>query len=391
MRSRLSGKGFVLVAGCCLFWAVFGWPFLTHAYESDFLCYYIGGTIVRQGRFADLYHPAAQSQVQQIVAPAVKELRPYVRPPWFALCIAPLTFLPLVNAYIVWAGMMFAILIATWVWGFLRFGEFALVLAALFLPSNLGTFAAQDCALMLAIVCIFFASAERERLFVSGMALGVGLIKPHLLLLFPLWMLLQKRWRMLAGLALAVVALLATATLILGASGLSAYLHLLLHGQTELGYSRSSDRMLNIYSLPANFGISSRAVNAVLAAIVVGLAACRLRFAPVWQSLCLASTGSLLISPHAFEYDGGMLLLSIWLVMANSGSKSSRYSALVLAAPFTFFFTMTNRPFRCIPALALFVFFLALVRERPERFPSGMDVCPQPQHQSPIADSLHGT
>lgn len=368
MRPSVSGTGLAIVTGCCLFWAAFGWPFLTHSYESDFLCYYIGGTIVREGHFSDLYRPAAQMQVQELVAPSVKEPRPYVRPPWFALFIAPLTFLPLVNAYIVWAGTMFAILIATWVWAFMRFGEFALVLAALFLPTNLGTFAAQDCAVMLAVICIFFVCEQRGNFFLSGTTLGIGLIKPHLLLLFPLWMIVQKRWRMLAGFTLAAAALLAIATLILGASGFFAYLHLLLQGQTELGYSHSPDRMLNIYSVPVNFGIGSGALNAVLAAIVVGLAVFRLWSASAWQAVCVVSAGSLLISPHVFEYDGGMLLLSIWLVMGNSVSKRSRYSALVLAAPVTFFFTMASRPFHCVPALTLFIFFLAVVAEQPARF-----------------------
>src|SRR5258708_29464069 len=106
---------------------------------------------------------------------------------------------------------------------------------------------------MLAVLCLFFILSKRERSFLSGMALGIGLIKPHLLLLFPVWMLLQKRWRMLAGFVAVAATLLATAVLILGTSGVAAYLDLLLHGNTELGHS--PDTMLNIYSLPVNFGI----------------------------------------------------------------------------------------------------------------------------------------
>jgi hypothetical protein len=64
------------VAGCCLFWAMLGFSFLTNSYKNDFLTFYIGGTIARQGRFADLYRPAAQMQVQELVAPSVKEPRP---------------------------------------------------------------------------------------------------------------------------------------------------------------------------------------------------------------------------------------------------------------------------------------------------------------------------
>ncbi|MGA2373841.1 MAG: glycosyltransferase family 87 protein [Candidatus Korobacteraceae bacterium] len=371
MRLRVSGTGLVIVAVSFCFWGMLGAPILIDAYHfgegiNDFLCYYIGGTLAREGHFADLYRPAAQIQVQERVAPSVKGPRAYIRPPWFALALAPLTSLPLLRAYTIWVGVMFTILLGTWAWGTAWFGEPALLLAALFLPANLGFCFGQDCAAMLAVLCVFFMLSEREKPFLAGMALGVGLIKPHLLLLFPVWMLLQKRWRMLAGFAAVAATLLATAVLILGTSGVASYLDLLLHGNTEIG-GRSPQTMLNIYSLPVNFGIESRPLNALLAVSIVGLAVFGVRRAPVWRAICIASTGSLLISPHVFGYDAALLLLPIWLVMANFTSNLSRYSALVLCAPVTFLSTLAIRPFPCIPALALFVFFVALVADTAEQ------------------------
>lgn len=358
---RVSGTSLVIVAGCWCFWVMLGGPILVHAYKNDFLCYYIGGTIAREGHFADLYRPAAQFKVQQRAAPSVRDPRPYVRPPWFALGLAPLTFLPLVYAYVIWIGMMLVILLGIWAWCLKCFGQYALVLAALFLPSNLGLFFGQDCAVMLAVLCLFFVLSKREKSFVSGMTLGIGLIKPHLLLLFPIWMLLQKRWRMLAGFVVVAVILLTTAVLLLGKTGVVAYQDLLVHGKTELGHSRHT--MLNIYSVFVNFGIESQTLNTLLAASIVGLAISGLRRAPAWRAIGIASTGSLLISPHVFGYDAALLLLPIWLVMANSASNASRYSALILCAPITFFFTLMRFPFPCIPALAVLVFFIALIAE----------------------------
>ena len=364
MRLNISGKSVLVIAGCCCLWGLLGWPVLTHGYENDFLCYYIGGTIARQGRFADLYRPAAQMEVQEQVAPEVKQTRPYVRPPWFAVALAPLTSLSLVYAYIIWVVVMLALSLGLWAWSLIRFGERGLVLAMLFLPTSLGLFFGQDCAVMLAVLCLSYVLWRREKAFVGGMTLGIGLIKPHLLLLFPLWMIFQKRWRMLAGFATAAAILFATSIFLLGTSGFAGYVSLLLHGKTDLG--RSPQSMLNIYSVPANFGIESKELNAVLAAAIVGLAAFGLRRGPMWRALGIASAGSLLISPHVFGYDAALLLLPIWLVTSSAASKPSRYSALVLCVPFTFLFTLAPAPLRCIPAVAVLAFFITLVADRSE-------------------------
>src|SRR5262249_54553568 len=83
-------------------WAVLGGLVLIGGEKDDFLCFYIGGTLVREERFSELYSPTAQKEIQQRVAPKLTVQRPYPRPPWFALLIAPLTALPLARAYAVW-------------------------------------------------------------------------------------------------------------------------------------------------------------------------------------------------------------------------------------------------------------------------------------------------
>jgi len=368
MRQRVSKTVLLIAAGLSIFWATLGGPILIHFYNYDFLCYYIGGTLAREGRFSTLYNPEAQMEVQRRVAPGIVEPRPYVRPPWFAIALAPLTALPLVWAYAVWIAVLLATLLATWVWATARFGESALLLAALFLPTNLGICFGQDSAAMLAVLCICYVLLNRKRVFESGMALGFGLMKFHLLLLFPLWMLLQKRWRMFAGFAVTAAGFAALSLLTLGHSGLAAYVHLLLHGRTEL-FGHSPDTMVNIYSVPANFGLEWKPLNIALAALVVVTAAFGLRRAPDWRAIAIAAAGSLLISPHAFGYDASMLLLPIWLVIENETRRIPRYAALILVAPVTFFFTLANPPLRCIPALALLAFLVGMATDRGDGAP----------------------
>lgn len=366
MHRRVSKTALLIAAGLSVFWGILGGPILVHFYINDFLCYYIGGTLVRQGRFADLYRPEAQMEVQHRVAPGVAEPRPYVRPPWFAFALAPLTYLSLGHAYALWIAALLITLLATWAWATACFGESALLLAVLFLPANLGLCFGQDSAAMLAVLCIAYVLLTREKNFSSGLVLGLGLMKFHLLLLFPVWMLLQKRWRFLAGFAATGAVFLGASLLVLRPSGLASYIDVLLHGKTEL-FDPSPDMMVNIYSVPANFGIQWKPLSALLAALVVGIALWGLRRAPDWRAIAIVATASLLISPHVFGYDATLLLLPVWLVIENATRKLSRYVTLILAAPFTYCFTLASPPLRCIPALALLAFLIAMVTDRTDQ------------------------
>jgi hypothetical protein len=282
-----------------------------------------------------------------------------------------------VHAYAVWIAAMLTTLLATWAWAVARFGESGLLLAALFLPANLGICFGQDSAAMLGVLCISYVLLTREKNFAGGLVLGLGLMKFHLLLLFPLWMVVQKRWRMLAGFSVTGAAFLGASLLLMGPSGLAAYIDVLLHGKTELA-GHSADTMANIYSVPANLGIQWKPLDAALAALVVAIALYGLRRASNWRAIAIAGTASLLISPHAFGYDASMLLLPVWLVIEKTPRKISRYAALILAAPITFLFTLANPPLECIPALALLAFLIAMVSDRSDAKSAELASGPEP-------------
>jgi len=362
MRRQISGTALLIVALMSLFWAVLGLPVLISAYNYDFLCWYNGGTLAREARFGDLYRETAQAQVQEQVAPGLNEPRPYARPPWFALALAPLTALPLVKAYVVWVAAWLVVMLATWAWGVARFGESALLLAALFLPTNIGLCYGQDCAAMLAICCGAWVLMERRRPLASGMVLGLGLMKFHLLLLVPLGLILKRQWRMLAGFAATGAVFLAVTLAVFGVSGLEQYVYYLRYGKTEfLGHSPES--MINVYSILLNFGIDSKIVHVLAAAAVLCGSIFGILRAPTWRAVSIALTGSLLITPHVFGYDAAMLLLPMWLVIENSRHQLPRWSVLALANPLTFYTTAVRAPWSAIPAALLLVFLAVLITD----------------------------
>ena len=62
---------------------------------------------------------------------------------------------------------------------------------------------------MLALFILAFELAERSRWFAAGATLALMLMKFHLILLWPVALLVQRRWRMLAGFCATAAALVA--------------------------------------------------------------------------------------------------------------------------------------------------------------------------------------
>jgi len=124
----------------------------------------------------------------------------------------------------------------------------------------------------------------------SGLFFGLAAIKPHLLLLVPVAMIMQQRWRMLAGFAITGVAE-ALISLALGRwSGAKLYVTFLSEQRKHL--SPHPERMLNIDSLMLDAGVTSDVLKAVgmLGMIVFFYVACR--HAPWWRALAAATTGT---------------------------------------------------------------------------------------------------
>jgi hypothetical protein len=71
----------------------------------------------------------------------------------------------------------------------------------------------------------------------------------------------------------------------------------------------------------------------------------------------------LLIVPHCYLYDATFLLLPLWLVIFNSKEKVTRICALIMAAPFLYFFVATHPPYTGIPSLLILTFLSGLAFE----------------------------
>ena len=359
-RATRPRAALLLTLGFALFWTAFGARLLPEARSTDFLNLYTGASLALDGDWHHIYTQAGQFAREQKFVPERRHLWPFLRPPVYAIVIAPLALMPFRMAFWFWISAQSAILIGCWAWAWRRFGPEAAVWGSLFFAGPMGIAHGQDCALFFALLCGAFALGEKKRLFLCGLVLGLGLMKFHLFLLWPLVLLVQKRWRILAGFAICGLGQGLLSLAMVGWSGLRGYAEFILH----IDRYYAPEGYLDINAILLDTGMSSRPLLIVLTALAAGLVLWRSRRSgPLWITFTLATAGSLLIGPHVYYYDGTMLLLPVWCVIFLSGFRIARLVAATICTPITYMTAVYGPPLACFLALALLGFVAGVCLE----------------------------
>lgn len=335
-------------------------PILPYARQHDFLSFYTGATLVAEGRVDRLYDIKDQKRVEQSLVPGLVYIAPYIRPPFYALLLSPMARLPLSEAFIVWVAAQIAALLLIWRWAWRRFGPDSLVFCSLFLPAAYGIAHGQDCVFILSAMLGAWLALERTRDVLAGGLAAVALIKFHLLLLLFPAMLLRRKWRMAAGYTAIALIEAVVSLLLAGVDGLRQYFGVLTAKDLDT-LSPSPERMLNVNAILVNLGLDSTWTRAALIAAVIlatGFAAARARRDRIW--FWTAALGSILIAPHAYEYDAAMLLPPILMCIFGGSGKSIRIAAATAALPLPYLCTLAGPPWAAAPSITLAAWFAML-------------------------------
>ena len=384
---RIPLQTWAAVAGFSVFWIILGSRIAPAARNHDFLNLYTGASLALDGNFAHMHSPEVQLERERRFVPGLDALVPFVRPPFYALILAPLALLPFAVAFWVWLGLQSVLLVGCWVWAFRRWGPDALVFSALYLPTALGIASGQDCVVMLVIAMAIYTFAAKDKDWASGAALGLGLIKFHLFLLWPLAIVIQRRWRMFFGAIAAVAVELLLSLWLGGPSGLVSYFQLLQRKDIQ-HLNISPELMINVHSLPLNFGLDSLLLRGFLVVIVIGLVSAACWRAPLWRWIAAASAGSLLVAPHVYGYDAGLFLLSLWLTIFVCVQTPARLAATLLVTPIPFLMTLASRPWAAATPLALLLFLVTL-NHKARALSSGPEPLPDVSREVPRLAEAH--
>ena len=319
---------------------------------EDFVPVYTAGTLVRQGRWAELYSIDSIARIEhQVVKDADLEplpvYGPFLNPPFFAAFYAPLASLPYRQAALVWLGINLFLLSASVVllcgmlpagcgwkcWGLVP------LLIVLPLPFWQAICHQQNTFLSLLLMCVvvtFWRSALSDRRLhwidsvLAGLSAGLLFYKPQLALAVSVVLCLTLGWRALLGLAITGTALLLFTILAMPGS-LEEYLHRMPAAvawmQTALGYNWGRQvtplafwrLLLEGHTVGTTIPLAKvlAILTNLLAAAGLGLLVMRFlrrRHASTADSLIAATIVSNgLLTPYFMDYD--LLLLAIPTVL----------------------------------------------------------------------------
>ena len=302
--------------------------------DADFTGFYSLGRILNEYSAHDLYDYDLQKRICQEVHPRKGEYGPLPHPPFVGLFFRPFALLPYWVAYALWVavslglyGLGLHLIIARFFpqEGLARSLIFALAYSYFPFIANTaanGQLAAVGfCALALAL-----REEDLRHDLRSGLALSLCLYKPTILLLIVPMLMVNRRFKALAGFALGTLALVLVTAAFEGFAVWPQFLHALRSfGDSSVGVGRSSilplAKYVDLTSFSSNlhggrspFGITVFLCCALLAFAVlirfwVADRACGPRYrAPLWAATL---TWTLLLNVYVPVYDSILVVLSV--------------------------------------------------------------------------------
>ena len=304
--------------------------------HNDFLAFYAGGRLVGSGQ---LYDPARVGQTELESGGATGRTLLYIRPPFHAVMFRPLAALPFLPAYRIYVLLLLAALAGfVLLWPGPDLGALALA-CCWSLPVSAAFANGQDDAFLLLWIALAARWHDRHPVW-AGLALALCASKFQLFLLIPLWLLAQRRWRILGGLTAGGCVLTLISFLAEGSGWPGRFLEAVRSPLINPG----EWIMPNLHGLwlgRASHPIVEGALALAVAAVVFFLAARRSQFMP---GFCGALIGSLLISYHAYPADATLLIPALLATFQLARARWLRLLAIGLLVPVWYWFLMLGGP-----------------------------------------------
>jgi arabinofuranan 3-O-arabinosyltransferase len=302
-------------------------------FHNDFTFYYAAARIGVTHGWQSIYDLGLQQSELYAIGSRIKiaELARYISPPPLAWLALPFTLLPYPLAYLLWSALLLAALAGTWFLAAPGAGHtrlIHLVAALAWLPVIYALQLGQPGLFVALGVAGSYALLRKHRQFLSGLALGVIVLKPQLGFLLPFALLAGGRYRAVAGAAVGIGLLLLASAVNVGPDGIAAYAQRLSFA-ADVPVNRQLTVALVIGGVAA-----ARLVQGAIAIWALALVY-RLRKQPPEWMFVLAILGGLLATPYLHLDDLVMLGLAVWLYLRIPGRPRWSWAfvlAVVIAA-----------------------------------------------------------
>ena len=349
---RLRAHATILAA--CL-WSIYLWNLATPGLHdrngnlkgTDFLHFYVLGSLAAEHRGGDLYNMKAQAALAAERVPQAAGLRYLpLYPPQVSIWFAPLAHLSYGWALVLWwicAAAVYAVCIFA-VWRAcpkLRAQGITVLLLAIGFPAFFHLIAwGQTSALALACFTAAFFLLAAKREFLAGLVLGCLIFKPQLALAPAVVFVAIGAWKVVAGALFSAAAQIAAGVFYYGMAPLRQWLATMRNLRALLPLLEprpyQTHCLRTFWSMLIPSGGIALVLYAISAILVLGMTisvwrrpgmALNLRF----SSLLLATV---LVAPHLTVYDlvilaPALLVAADWLIAEPSHSSASTLGTLL--------------------------------------------------------------
>jgi len=304
------------------------------AIANDFVDVYAAGRLALEGAAASAYDwPLHKAAEVRALGHDFPDYYGWHYPPPFLFVAMALALLPYLAAALLW---LVATLTAYAVALRAILAERTGILLALGLPAAIWNITAgQDGFLTASLIGGTLALLER-RPALAGVCLGLLTYKPQFGLLFPLVLIVDRRWT-----TITVAALVALASwLAFGSASWQAFFHWMpITGQVVLGEGRADfARLQSLFGLVRAHGGSQTlawTVQLVGSMVVAALVVCLWRRrAPYELKAAALATGTLLVTPYVYMYDVVVLAVAVAFLLRHAlerGLVAAEAAALAAA------------------------------------------------------------
>ncbi len=292
---------------------------------NDFIPLSCGPRLLERGELYD-YQALGREQVRY--TGMFSETHGYIRLPFHAVLLWPISRLPYRSAYWIWQALSVASFV-----GFIllwRPPELAktFLWASLSMPAFVSMMRGQALCFVLLLVAVSACLARRERWFAAGMVFSLCAVKFRLFLLLPVLLLAQRRWGFVKGLLSGGTAL---APISSAAAGWAWPLEFLASANNPL-FSPNVGQMPNLHGLLAGLPFDRAFEVGIGALLAWGMWVVARRSSFVY-ALAYALVGGLLMSHHASMLDMAILLPACLVLSEESQRRGVRVAAVLLLLP----------------------------------------------------------
>ena len=329
----------------------------------DILPFWSASFLALHGHAVDAYNIRTLTGVEMSASPYFRTmgaLLPWLYPPNTLLIMSPLALLPLHAAAVAFIGGTTALFVKA-IHSIVP--HRITILVALAFPGVAVVGLAGQNGMLTAALAAAGLFALPRRPVLAGILFGLLCMKPHLVVLFPLALLVARSWRALLSFMLTTLASLALAAILFGPGTFSAFLHnagmaagFVESGRAVLTRMPTALALMKLAHAPLTAGYAAQAISASLAAAAVWHA---------WHKECTyalrAATlvcASLLVSPYLYDYDLAWYgVLIAWYCnygLRHGWLRGEREWLIVLwLAPLAGMMIVTRLPFQFLPLITV--------------------------------------